>query len=43
MYLEIYKKKIYKNYAKKPQTNAVPWSLLQSVFFSPLFRLFYSY
>lgn len=35
MYLEIYKKKFTKIMQKKgpPQTNAIPWSLLQSVGF----------
>lgn len=34
MYLEIYKKNFTKIMQKKPpQTNAIPWSLLQSVGF----------
>lgn len=44
MYLEIYKKKFTKIMQKKgppPQTNAIPWSLLQSVgfFLSTLSRI----
>lgn len=33
MYLEIYKKKFTKIMQTPPQTNAIPWSLLQSVGF----------